>query len=172
MQTTSRAASSTNGLTLEDYISVAEEAIQRGHATAAHEWVLPDRADYPRCYENPNYWAALTPVTTYVHQILDQAGDPHPHLKVTSGGWHIDQTGDQGSTDGMNWIELRNPTTTITILHECAHVLRGTGHGHDQQFVTLLTGLLRTHVSPAAATQFTKLVSTFTPNPATEGNTP
>lgn len=157
---------SPNGLTLEDYISVAEEAVQRGHAGAAHQWVMPERSDYPRCYENPDYWAAMAPVNDYAHAVLEHAGSPHPHLRVTSGGWHIDQDGSQGCTDGLNWIELRNPATTITILHECAHVLRGSGRGHDPEFVTTLSGLLESHVSPAAADQFMRLV---THHPAING---
>lgn len=150
-----------SSLTLEEYISVAEEAVERGHPEAGRKWHLPDKADYPKAYENPDYWEAMRPVTEYVKGVLASAGKQvHSSFKVIGDGWTVTSEGVQGATDGANWIDLRNPATTLTILHECAHVIRGTGEGagHDKAFVDTLADLIARHISPAARDQFMALV--------------
>jgi GNAT superfamily N-acetyltransferase len=150
-----------SGLTLEEYISVAEEAVERGHPEAGRKWHLPDKADYPKAYENPDYWEAMRPVTEYVKGVLASAGKQvHSSFRVIGDGWTVTSEGVQGATDGANWIDLRNPATTLTILHECAHVIRGTGEGagHDKAFVDTLADLIARHISPAARDQFMALV--------------
>lgn len=150
-----------SSLTLEEYISVAEEAVERGNPEAGRKWHLPDKRDYPKAYENPDYWEAMRPVTEYVKGVLASAGKQvHSSFKVIGDGWTVTSEGVQGATDGANWIDLRNPATILTILHECAHVIRGTGEGagHDKAFVDTLADLIARHISPAARDQFMALV--------------
>jgi len=151
------------GLTLEDYISVAEEAVERTHPIAASRFVLPDKSQFPKAYENPDYWAAMQTVQSLVEQILAGAGvSVHSGFKVTGDGWHVTQSGAQGMTDGYNWIDLRSPASLLTILHESAHVINATGEGegegHDKAFVHTFADLLGRHVAPAAKEQFLTLV--------------
>lgn len=154
-------AEPTSPLTLEQYVSVAEHTLDEAGLSGPLWSELPGPTEYPKRYENPEYWAALAPITDWTNAVLAGRGHAHP-IKVISDGWEVTQGRVQAATDGANWIDVQTPVTTLTLLHEVAHCLRGTGEGagHDVEFARTLRSLLTEHVSVAAADQFWLVVAT------------
>lgn len=149
-------------LSLEDYISVAEEAMERGGHHGRH-WDLPSPRDYPEKSEDPGYKKANQPVNDFVQGVLSGAGYQHGSShRVYAHPYALDSSGGgQAMVSEMGSIITRHQTTDLTLLHECAHVLNRSqeGEGHDKKFADTLHGLYHQHLGPEAADTFHGIVS-------------
>lgn len=135
----------------EARISVAEQVMDRAGLSGDVILVPVGHND------DPAYQAAIQPLVQWVRdlcrnsQMRFYASD---YILDTEGG------GSQAMTDGMNRIVVRPVTSTMTVLHEVAHVLNRSseGRGHDDAFIDTLAGLYRKHLGDAAADQFLDIV--------------
>jgi hypothetical protein len=149
-------------LSLEDVISVAEHSM---HEAGNHgrEWHLPTSKEYPKRFDNPDYWEAMKPVNQFVHAALRHGGHPNPEsIRTVNSDYDLDRAGGaQGLTDGLNSIHVRDHTNDLTLLHEVAHVLNRTheGEGHDRAFADTARDLYHHFISPKAAEHFHGIVS-------------
>ena len=139
----------TGALSLEDVISVAEEAMERSGNAGKTIHVPVGHMD------DPEYQAALAPLVDWVRSITKT------NVRFYASDYQLNQEGGaQAMTDGYNKIVVRPVTNEMTVLHECAHVIRATdsGRGHDAAFAKVLHELYRTHIGPRAAEVFWGLV--------------
>jgi hypothetical protein len=137
-------------LSLEDAISVSEQAMERGGLAGRTIHVPTGRED------DPDYQAAIAPLTAFVREATGT-----PHLRIYHSQYALNVAGNPAAlTDGMNYIVVRKVTNEMTILHECAHVIRRTSgaSGHDRAFAVTVRDLYAKHISPAAGEQFWSLL--------------
>lgn len=139
-------------LSLEDVISVAEQVMERA-GLAGRTIEVPDgRVD------DPAYQAAIAPLNEYVRQVTGK-----PYVRIYYSAYSLAASGNPiALTDGMNYIVVRKTTNDMTILHECAHIIRDTSEfgGHDRAFAETARDLYRRYISPAAADKFWTILTT------------
>jgi len=137
-------------LSLEDVISVAEQAMERGGLVGKKITVPEGHVD------DPAYQTAIAPLNEYVRAVTGK-----PWLRLYTSAYTLKQEGNpRAVTDGMNWIVTRPQTNEMTILHECAHVILGTGEhrGHTRAFAETARDLYAKYISAEAAQTFWNLV--------------
>lgn len=138
-------------VTPELRVSAAEWALTRtGHT--GRTWNVPKRA---RTEDEARDLAAVeTFVNTVIHAHAPDAG----RISVYAQHWDLRHGGAHATTDGLNWVGLAgNEATTLTLLHECAHIIVRvtTGErGHDDAFVQVAARVYREHLGDAAADLF------------------
>lgn len=139
----------------EDRVSVAEEAMERaGHA--GQSWHVPAMH-----WDNPARVEAHRPVHEFVNGVLAEHGHPGG-IQVHPRHWDLRGAGSgQATTDGLNHIGLSGEhTNDLTLLHEMAHILTGTGEGaggHGPEFQQAAHQLYHQHLGPDAAGTFSRL---------------
>ena len=137
-------------LTLEAAISVSEQTMERFGLAGKTIQVPTGHRD------DPAYQAAIAPLNEYVRKVTGQ-----PHLKIYHSAYMLRTEGNPiAITDGMNYIVVREMTNEMTILHECAHVIRNTPEesGHDRRFAEIARDLYSRWISPAAGEKFWSLL--------------
>lgn len=142
----------TAALSLEDVISVAEEAMERGGLAGRTIRVPTGHVD------DPVYQAAIAPLVAWVRSITKT------NVRFYASDYQLDREGGaQAMTDGYDRIVVRPVTTEMTVLHECAHVIRrsDSGRGHDAAFAALLHELYLTHLGERAADVFWNIVGEY-----------
>jgi GNAT superfamily N-acetyltransferase len=143
-----------SALSDEDRVSVAEQAMERGGHTG-RTWHVPAMH-----YDNPARAEAHRPVHEFVNGVLQENGHPGG-IQVHPRHWDLRAPGSgQATTDGMNYIGLAGEHAhDLTLLHEMAHVLTGTGEGegHGPAFQETAHRLYHQHLGPDAADTFAGL---------------
>jgi len=134
-------------LTAEDYVSVAEQAMQRAG-------LVGRRIEMPVGHvDDPAYKAAIAPLNDFVREVTGNQS-----MRVYYSSYTLMAEGNPiAVTDGLNYIVVRQQTDDLTILHECAHViLRSTENrgGHDRRFAEVARDLYARYISQRAADVF------------------
>jgi hypothetical protein len=148
----------------EDRVSVAEEAMERaGHA--GRDWHVPAMH-----WDNPARAEAHRPVHEFVNGVLAEHGHPGG-IQVHPKHWDLRKPDSgQATTDGLNHIGLSGEhTNDLTLLHEMAHILTGTGEGaggHGPEFQQAAHQLYHQHLGPDAAGTFSRLTRSPIPHEA------
>jgi hypothetical protein len=146
------ARSVTAALSLEAVISVAEQAMERT-GNAGRTITVPVGH-----YDDPDFQTALAPMVAWVRSVTNT------NVRFYASDYQLDQEGGvQAMTDGYDKIVVRPVTNEMTVLHECAHVIRSTdsGRGHDAAFAKVLVELYRTHIGTGAAKVFWDIVGPY-----------
>lgn len=139
----------------EDRVSVAEEAMERAGHTG-QSWHVPAMHR-----DNPARVEAHRPVHEFVNGVLAEHGHPGG-IQVHPRHWDLrGSDSGQATTDGLNHIGLSGEhTNDLTLLHEMAHILTGTGEGaggHGPEFQQTAHQLYHQHLGPDAAGTFSRL---------------
>lgn len=135
-------------------VSTAEYAMEH-LGLRGDEWHVPRMR-----YDDPARVSVHQPVNAFIRGVLEQHGlDPEwAHgINVRPCCWELRETGaGQAITDGLNYIGLSGEdTNTMTLLHECAHILmRDQDEHHGPRFQAIAEQLYRDHISPEAGSAF------------------
>lgn len=139
-------------LSLEDAISVSEQVMERAGLAGRTIHMPVGHVD------DPVYQAAIAPWNEYVRQVTGQQW-----LRIYCSSYDIKVNGNPlAMTDGYNSIVVRETTNDMTVLHECAHVIRATPEGsggHDRMFAGTARDLYSRWISPAAGEKFWEILS-------------
>lgn len=146
------AASKTAGLDLEAVISIAEQTMEDG--LAGRVWDVPEGNS-----DDPAYRAAMVPLEEFCSKVVGSS----MYRKVYYSQYTLEQAGNpQAMVTSMGSIVVRPGVNTMTLLHECAHLITRTQHGvggHTPEFVKVARDLYTRYISPAAGQQFWGVVS-------------
>lgn len=135
-----------------DRISVAEQVMERA-GQAGQRWHVPALH-----YDDPARAEVHRPVHEYVNGVLTAHGHPGG-IRVHPKDWDLRNGGGQAYTDGSKIALAGESTNSMTLLHECAHILTRTNghHGHGPEFGQVLHGLYAEHLGPEPAQTFANL---------------
>lgn len=141
----------------EDRVSLAENAMENGGLTGRSYHVPAGKYDWAtHPQKHPE-------VHDFVHSVLSDAGvERAKAIRVQPNHWDLRKPGSgQAVTDGANYIGIKGEhTNDMTLLHEAAHIIHGTGEheGHGKAFQETLHGLYRKHLGDEAADTFHRII--------------
>ena len=143
------------GLSLENVISVAEQAMERVGA-AGKTIHMPGRIDDPD----------LVPIREWVQEVYRKATGEERYINIFSNDYTLrtEGGGAQAMITEMGGICTMPVTNEMTVLHEVAHLVTRTvegTRGHTPEFAKVLHGLYASHLGEKAASVFWDIVEEF-----------
>lgn len=134
-----------NALSQEGLISVAENVMENFGLTGRTFHQAEGHVD------DPVYQAGMQPLRDYVMDVV--GGWVNVHVS----NYMLDREHAQAMLTGTGTMYVRESTSEMTVLHECAHLIARTDHsaqGHDDRFVSVLRDLYGKHLGSAALAKF------------------
>lgn len=140
-----------SSLSLEDRISVAEQAMERGGEVGDIIAVPQGHLHHP----DPEKVAAITPLVEWARAAAVSEGYDGWLNLYANEPLLAKEGGAQAMVTGGTTIVLPNVTNQMTILHEVAHVVTNTEEGsHSDHFVEVAGNLYDHYLGPEAAQTF------------------